>query len=430
MTKKGTILAGSVAPLLIATLAVPAAAQDKGDIFVRTGIARTKLVDKGQVYTNGVYNPADAYSTRETFHGQATFGYYVLNGVAVEASLSTPATTNNIPAGALAGLPNLGSDEFVMATAGASFHPFKGVISPYFGGGFQMQFTSQERDGLAVGLNIPNANGPYVQAGIDFSLSPRWGLFIEGRKAWYHTNASGLLPLDATYTRFARVDAKAELDPVTFAIGLTAKFGKSSGSDAGAQPIETDTTRWMVKLGMTALELSDRVDLKVGGAPQPGADLSTYEHHTPTIQFGYFVTKNIAVNATVGLPPRIDVFGGGTIGPLPKLGEVTYGPTAFTLQYHPLRSGRVRPYIGAGLSYMIVFDTKDGAFQNLKVDDDLGFAFEAGTELMVTNKMGIFLDAKKALLRPKAYGSFGGAPVEGRTRLDPWALTGGISFHF
>ena len=79
---------------------------------------------------------------------------------------------------------------------------------------------------------------------------------------------------------------------------------------------------------------------------------------------------------------------------------------------------------------MIVFGTKDGAFRNLKVGNDLGAAFEAGTDLMITRKWGMFLDVKKALLRPKSTGTFQGLPVVGQTRLDPWAFTAGAAFHF
>lgn len=408
----------------------PAMAQEAGDSFARVAAARTKLIDKGEVRTNGVLDPAADYKTRETFHGEVTLGYYVMDAIALEASVSTPATTNNIPAGSLTGLPNLGDDEFVTATVGASFHPFKGPVSPYVGGGLQLHFTTQERDALAVGLNIPNAHGPYVQGGIDFRLSPKFGLFVEARKAFYHTTATGLLPLDATYTSFAAVNAKAELDPLTLKIGLTAHFGPSSEKDDDSAPIETDTTKWVVRVGATNLSLVDKLDLQVAGAPYPGAGMSTYEHRTPTVQIGYFVTPNVAINATLGLPPKIDVFGAGTIGALPKLGEVTYGPMMLTAQFHPTRSGRVRPYFGAGIAYMIVFDTNDGAFQNLKVENDLSLAFEAGAEVMVNNKMGIFFDVKKAFLRPGATGTFQGLAVEGQTKLDPLAFSGGLAFHF
>ncbi len=186
----------------------------------------------------------------------------------------------------------------------------------------------------------------------------------------------------------------------------------------------------MIRAGFTTLTLADRIDLSVGGAPYPGADLSTFEHHTPTVQIGHFLTHHIALNACLGFPPTIDVYGGGTIGALPKLGRVTYGPTALTLQYHPLREGRIRPYVGAGLSYMIVFGTKDGAFQNLDVSNDLGWAFEVGTDFMINSRWGMFVEAKKALLRPTSTGTFNGLPVRGETRLDPWAFTGGVVARF
>ena len=63
-------------------------------------------------------------------------------------------------------------------------------------------------------------------------LGPRWGLFASVRKAWYHTEASGLLPTDATFTNFAQVNATAELDPVTVQVGLLTRFG-SPDSETG-----------------------------------------------------------------------------------------------------------------------------------------------------------------------------------------------------
>ena len=92
--------------------------------------------------------------------------------------------------------------------------------------------------------------------------------------------------------------------------------------------------------------------------------------------------------------------------------------------------GYVTPYVGAGISYMIVFDTEDGAFEDLEVTNDFGFAFEAGTDFMVTDRWGLFVDVKHALLRPTATGTFMGAPVVGETRLDPWAFSGGVTFRF
>ncbi|MDB5667474.1 MAG: hypothetical protein JWL74_424 [Alphaproteobacteria bacterium] len=413
------------APLLTS---VPALAQDAGGVTVRVAASRTKLVDGGEIRVNGVADPTAGYSTREAYHGTFSASYFPIDDFGIDFSISSPATTNNVPAGSLAGTPNLGDDEFILVTVGGRVQPFDGPLSPYVSGGLQVQLTTQERDGLGVNLNIPNAHGPYVEGGVEFDMSPRWGLFASVRKAWYHTEASGLLPTDATYTNFAQVNATAELDPLTIQVGLLTRFGNPD-SDTGPT-IGRDNSRWAIRAGLTSLRLADKIDLSVGGAPFPGAGLSTFEHATPTVQIGYFLTDNIALNATLGIPPTVAVYGGGTIGALPQLGEVTYGPTALTVQFHPIRHGRIRPYVGAGISYMIVFGTEDGAFENLEVGNDFGFAFEAGTDFMITDRWGLFVDVKHALLRPTTTGTFMGAPVVGQTRLDPWAFSGGVTFRF
>ena len=423
------MFAKSFSALPLAALAIlaaaPASAQQAGEVNVHASVARTKLVDKGDIFTNGVQDPAADYETREAWHSIVGVSWFPIDHVALDATISTPATTNNIPAGSLAGTPNLGDDEFVLGTIGASFHPLSGRVRPYAGGGWAFQFTTQERDALAVGLNIENTSGPYVNGGVKVGVSDRLDVFADVRKAWYTTGASGRLPLDATYTVFADVTADAQLDPLTIQLGLSTRFG--AAGDGGGAVRDREAGDFVIKLGITNLTLADEIDLMVGGAPFPGAGLSTFEHQTVSAQFGYFFTDTIAFNATLGFPPTISIYGAGTIGALPMLGKATYGPTAFTLQWHPVKSGRVRPYVGVGGSYMIVFDTQDGAFADLEVENDLGFAFEAGVDFPLDDRFSLFLDAKKALLRPTATGSFMGAPVVGETRLDPWALTAGVS---
>lgn len=417
----------SLAALAVAT-AAPVHAQEAGEINITTSLARTKLVDKGTVYSDGVLDPSAEYKTRKAWHSIVTLSYFPIDHLAIEGSVSTPATTNNLPGGSLAGLPNLGDDEFILATAGAAFYPIKGPVRPYVGGGVQFQITTQERDGLAVGLNIPSTHGIYVEGGVKLAVNDRIDVFASARKAWYSTHATGLLPLDATYTNFARIDAFAQLDPVTFQVGIGTRFGRGTAPSAPLQPRQAGDV--VVKIGVTNLSLADKIDLTVGGAPLANTALSTFEHRTVSAQVAYFLTDTIAVNATLGFPPKIDVYGAGSIGPLPKLGEVRYGPTAFTVQYHPVKNGRIRPYAGIGASYMIVFDTKDGAFQDLKVSNDLAWAFELGADIKMTDRFGLFLDAKKALLRPTATGTYMGNAVQGQTRLDPWALSTGLSIEF
>ena len=56
MKYRVVMLAGMGLAGLIAS--APALAQDRGEAFIRVGAARTKLVDKGTIKTNGVVDPA------------------------------------------------------------------------------------------------------------------------------------------------------------------------------------------------------------------------------------------------------------------------------------------------------------------------------------------------------------------------------------
>ena len=190
---------------------------------------------------------------------------------------------------------------------------------------------------------------------------------------------------------------------------------------------QSDDAAWFVKPGITMLHLADQIELSVGGTPVPGADANTKTHYTPSVQFGRFIAPNIAVSGIVGIPPHIDVIGTKTLAPFGKLAEATYGPTGATLQYHPLPNGKVRPFVGAGLAYLLIFSTEDGAFQDVEVDNDLGPVIEAGADIMLSERYGLFVDVKKAFLRTQARGTFGGAPVVSDFKMDPLAVSvGGV----
>lgn len=419
----------TIAILLAGTVvAVPAYAQDSDGGYVRVGVNRTKLIDKGDVTIAGTLDPQAGYSTNATEGVTLTAGAFVAGPVALEASITSPVTTYNLPAGSLAGAPNLGDDEFVVVTAGATVHPMKGkAFSPYAGGGLMMQFTTEERDRNAIGLNISNSHGPYIQGGFSYDLGDGLGFYFDAKKAWYHANATGLLPISATQA--LPVDAKAELDPFVLQAGLQVRFGtpESKNRTAAEHP-----GRFTMRVGMSQLNLADKFDLSVGGALIENATYATYEHHTPSVQFNYKLTDSIAANATLGFPPTVDVYGSGVIGPITptKLARVTYGPTAFTLQYAPFKKGVFRPYVGAGVSYMIIFDTDDGLMEDVKAKNDLGPAFEVGSDFMFSDRFGLFIDLKKAMLRTTVTGTFGGAPAEAKAKLDPVVVSGGFTAKF
>lgn len=211
---------------------------------------------------------------------------------------------------------------------------------------------------------------------------------------------------------------------------LAAGAATLAGFAATPAQAQESERKWFVRGGAIALSLRDKLDLSFAGQPVPGAGLNTETHFTPVIQIGRRIGDQFAIAFTGGLPPEIEIDGRGALEPFGKLAEITYGPMTLTGQFRPFNSGPVQPYVGAGVVYMVIFDTNDGAFRDVEVDDDAAPVLEAGADIMLSERFGLFVEGKKGFLRTETRGTFNGLPVVGQVKLDPWAFSGGVTFRF
>lgn len=204
---------------LVATTA-PAFAQpaDGADSFVRLGVAHIDLSDKGPVFVNGTRDPGADYKTDKDWIGSIELGHFVHQNVAVRAMGTTPAKTFNLPAGSLAGTPNLFNDTSSNFTLTATWHPLRGqMFSPYVGGGIGINKIWDTEEKLASDVKLSDAHGPVIQAGVEVDFSDRFGVYFDAKKAFWSADASGFLgPL--------RITAEAELDPVILSAGGVFRF--------------------------------------------------------------------------------------------------------------------------------------------------------------------------------------------------------------
>jgi outer membrane protein W len=201
-------------------LAAPAAAQPAGEqrAFVRVGVTHIDLADNGSIFINGTRDPGAGYKTDKDWVANAEIGYFVHPLVAVRLAGTSPAKTYNLPAGSLAGTPNLGNDTSSNFTLTATVHPIRGRgISPYVGGGIGLNKIWSTQDRLATNLKIHDAHGPVIQAGVEFDLGDRFGIYFDAKKAFWSAEASGSLGP-------AKVTAEAELDPVLLSGGALLRF--------------------------------------------------------------------------------------------------------------------------------------------------------------------------------------------------------------
>jgi outer membrane protein len=159
--------------------------------------------------------------------------------------------------------------------------------------------------------------------------------------------------------------------------------------------------------------------------------------YTLGLEAGYFITPNIAIALSAGVPPIAHLKATGlTIAPTVGtnlLGSVRYGPAMLLAQYHFTNFGAFQPYLGAGAVYLLNFgNINDGLFTNERVDQNFGFVVQAGADYMLTQHWGVYVDAKKLFLSTDVSGNLlnTGIPIRTHVQLDPWAAGAGITFKY
>ena len=187
---------------------------------------------------------------------------------------------------------------------------------------------------------------------------------------------------------------------------------------------------WWVHVGPVHAKFHTTADVSLGGAIVPGAGANASSNTTLGLEVGYDLTPNLAARVTVGVPPTTRVTGTGPLAGAGELGRLKYGPAVASLTFSFDGMGVVRPYLGAGINYTIVLASKDGAITNLDAKNAFGSVLQAGVDVPLNKRWGIFLDVKKIFLKTTATGTVGPAPASASVRLDPTLVHAGLSYSF
>lgn len=189
-------------------------------------------------------------------------------------------------------------------------------------------------------------------------------------------------------------------------------------------------SRFYVDAGVADLIQNEGATIKEEGVTIPGATVSIKSQAAVQFDLGYFITRNIAISATGGVPPTAKVSAAGSLKGYGTIGKVSYGPSSLTVHYHFDGLGAFRPYVGAGAVFLPIFSHEDGLLTDLHVHGNTGVAVEAGANYMVDRHWGAFFDFKKTLLKTNATGNLLGAPASASIRLDTVVVSSGLTYRF
>ena len=168
----------------------------------------------------------------------------------------------------------------------------------------------------------------------------------------------------------------------------------------------------------------------------PGASVSVDEAIVPEVDFTYFLTNNIGAELILATSPH-DISGEGDLEALGEIADVMVLPPTLTLQYHFMPEASVRPYVGVGVNWTIFYseDAKDSLVNaigptSVSLEDSVGYAFQAGIDIDVSEKVFLNFDVKYIDIDTTATLDTGGLINKVDVDIDPIVAGVGIGMRF
>jgi outer membrane protein len=107
-------------------------------------------------------------------------------------------------------------------------------------------------------------------------------------------------------------------------------------------------------------------------------------------------------------------------------------PPALTLQYHFDSMGAFKPYVGAGVQYILPFDEEGAGIlstSRVEIDDALGFTLQAGVDIEIGQGWYLNADVKKTWIDHDV-SSRGDVNTDFNAEIDPWIFSVGLGYRF
>lgn len=214
-----------------------------------------------------------------------------------------------------------------------------------------------------------------------------------------------------------------------FACGLTLAFGAAT-AHAQDEDYQPHPGTIAISIDGAGALFSSNAKFTLAHQVVPGANLTLSNTATATFEAEYYVRRDLSLSVNLGVPLSTSAYGAGTLSALGKLGSVEFGPGASYANYHFGGLGRIQPFVGVGVTRMLIFADHDGAITRLNVHPSWGAAVRGGVTYMLTPKWGVNANVSRLFLRTHAGGQFNGLEVGAKAALDPTIVHGGVTMRF
>ncbi|MBI1385930.1 MAG: outer membrane beta-barrel protein [Rhizobiales bacterium] len=220
--------------------------------------------------------------------------------------------------------------------------------------------------------------------------------------------------------------------------GLSSYDIRSASAGDWAEP--QSHGNFMIRVLGAGVLPDTEIGISTGGGPvNPALGADVTDAFIPAATLTYFFSPNMAVELFCCVAQHEVKGEGAVLGPVGELAETWIFPPTVTLQYHFTGMGNIKPYVGAGVTYINFFDTKPGAgainalgATSASIDDEWGFALQAGIDVSLGDNWWLTADVKKIFLDTEARWVTNNAlnPIVADVELDPWVVSFGLGYRF
>ncbi len=183
---------------------------------------------------------------------------------------------------------------------------------------------------------------------------------------------------------------------------------------------------WSARLRATYLQTVDSSDaFSALGINFAKDAVAINDQFIPEIDVGYAFSDTLAAELVLTIPQTQDV----SLAGVGKLGTFKHLPPTLLLQYRANPGGAIRPYVGGGVNFTLIWDTHlSVAGVPLALDHySVGLAAQGGVDWVIDEQWSFNLDVKRAIIRSDV---IAGATTLTQARLDPWLYAVGLKYQF
>lgn len=197
-------------------------------------------------------------------------------------------------------------------------------------------------------------------------------------------------------------------------------------ADSGA---ELGQGTWLVTGRVSDVFSNANNGITTGSGASSGLHVNVGASVMPTLGITYFFTDHISAEAILGVTHHdIKAEGAGTSLPVYDTWVL---PPVLTVQYRPLsKTSPISPYVGAGVNAMVFFSGENKSGLSTHLNDNIGWALQAGADAPVGHGWTLNADVKKVFVETTAKVDDGGTNLYSHVHLDPWILSLGVGHKF